>query len=259
MAGETRPAGTLLQATVAPGGTLPRASATVAESFVVLFHAIDGGECGVMATLATGSLTFTVADPDAPSGLVAVIVAEPPPRPVTTSVSPGAPLTLAIVGLLLVQVSVRPVSVFPLASSSAAVSVTVALTVTAPGLGEIATVLTGSGFTVIGTWVCLPWAGAIRTSFPAALPVTKPLVLTLAMAPPDCVLRAIATPGSRALFIFQRGVEGLHRVGLREDDRVGSDIDPGHRITHVYSCGSCGPDRAVAAIVAEPAPTPVTI
>jgi hypothetical protein len=77
---------------------------------------------GLTVTVATGaSVTVTVVDPVLPS-LVAVIVAVPGLTPVTTPLVE----TVATPDALVVHVTVRPVSVLPLASLRVAVSVEVA-------------------------------------------------------------------------------------------------------------------------------------
>ena len=100
-----------------PVSTLPLASFVTALA-CVFCPIVRLGEFNVTATVATGtSVTVTGAEPAMPS-LVAVIVAVPATSAVT---SPDA-LTDAVVAALLDQVTVRPVSTFPLASFNVAVA-----------------------------------------------------------------------------------------------------------------------------------------
>ncbi len=86
---------------------------------------------------------MTVAVPLVPS-LVAVIVADPEATPVTRP----APLTLAIVVLLLAQVTTRPVRVLPAASFVTAESCCVAPTAMLADVGLTVTEATGAVETV---------------------------------------------------------------------------------------------------------------
>jgi hypothetical protein len=111
------------QVTVRPVSTLPAESFGVAVSCVVP-PTYRLAVAGLTATAATGtSATVTVAVPLFPS-LVAVIVAAPAATAVTRPVAE----TEAIPGALLVQVTGRPVSVFPAESLAVAVSCTLAPT-----------------------------------------------------------------------------------------------------------------------------------
>src|SRR6266498_3982129 len=101
------------------------------------------GVAGVTATEATGTgaaATVTAALPLCPS-LVAVIVADPATFPVTSPLV----LTVATAVLLLAQLTVRPVSVLPLASFGVAVSCTVCPTGMLAVAGVTATEATGTG------------------------------------------------------------------------------------------------------------------
>src|SRR5690349_20958464 len=90
-----------------------------------------------------GAETVMLAVPLLPS-LVAVIVAEPAATPLTRPLL----LTVAMVVLLLDQVMLRPVSVFPDASLVVAASCTVAPTLTLAVAGVTATDATGTALTV---------------------------------------------------------------------------------------------------------------
>src|SRR5919108_1750378 len=103
--------------TVRPVKTFPLASRSVADSWRVP-PTVSVAVAGETLTVVTGG-RFTVIDdvPLTPS-LVAVMVAEPAPAPVTSPVDDTVATPLAFV----VQVTVRPVSTFPLASRGVAVS-----------------------------------------------------------------------------------------------------------------------------------------
>src|SRR5947209_2194288 len=135
-------------------------------------------DAGVTATDATGTgVTVTAAVPLFPS-LVAVIVAAPAAAPVTSPVA----FTVATAWLLLVHVTVRPLSGLPLASCGVAVSCAVWPTWTLAVAGFTATEATGGGFTVIAAVPLLPSLEAVIVAEPAATAVTRPLALTVATA-----------------------------------------------------------------------------
>src|SRR6266545_2247437 len=131
-------------ATARPDSTFPLASFRVAVNCCVppgFWLTV----AGLSDTDATGAITVTFATPLTPS-LVAVIVAEP----VVTAVSRPLLLTVATVGVLLVQVTERPVTTFPVASLSVAVNCCVPpiIWLTLPGV--TVTDATGAG-TVLAT------------------------------------------------------------------------------------------------------------
>ena len=135
---------------------------------------------GLTVTDATGaSCTVIVAVSLLPS-LVAVIVAPPAAFAVTSPLE----LTVATVVLLLAQVTVRPVSTFPTESFRVAVSCAVPPTGEVTVAGVTVTVATGAGVggavTVTVDEPTLPSLVAVMVAEPAALPVTSPLVLTVA-------------------------------------------------------------------------------
>src|SRR6266498_3603792 len=143
---------------------------------------------GVTATEATGTgaaATVTAALPLCPS-LVAVIVAEPAVRPVTSPLE----LTVAIEPLLLCQLTARPESALPLASFGVAVSCTVCPTRMLAVAGLTATDATGTGVTVTAALPLWPSLVAVIVAEPAATPATSPLALTVAT---DVLLLAQAT------------------------------------------------------------------
>ncbi len=111
----------LAQVTTRPESGLPLASLGVAVSCTVAPCATDA-VAGVTLTDATGTaMTLIVAVPLLPS-LVAVIVAEPAPTPVTSPLASTVTTTV----LLLVHAITRPGSGVLLASSAVPVSCTVA-------------------------------------------------------------------------------------------------------------------------------------
>jgi hypothetical protein len=133
---------------------------------------------------ALGEVTDTTLVPLLPS-LVAVMVAEPTPTPVT---SPEL-LTVASAVALLPQLTDRPVSGFPLASRGVAVSWTVPPTATEAGLGVTDTEATDTleAVTVILAVPLAPPAAAVIVAVPAETPVTRPEDDTLATAPFELV------------------------------------------------------------------------
>ncbi len=100
---------------------------------------------GLTVTLATGTLvTVMVAEPLFPS-LVAVIVAEPAATPVTKPLA----LTVATAGLLVAQVTARPLRAVPFESFGVAVNWAVALTVRLAGFTVTAATGTESPGTAV--------------------------------------------------------------------------------------------------------------
>src|SRR6266849_1749698 len=135
---------------------------------------------GVTLTDATGtSVTVMVAVPLLPS-LVAVMVAVPAPRAVTSPVA----FTVATAELLVVHVTTRPVSGLPLASRGVAVSWPVCPTGRLRIAGEMLTDATGTAgcVTVIAAVPLCPSLVAVIVAVPAPCAVTSPVVLTIAMA-----------------------------------------------------------------------------
>ena len=110
----------VVHVTTRPESGLPFASLGVAASCTVdpCDTLVDAG---LSVTDATGTIVTETADVPLFASLVAVIVAEPAARPVTSPLFE----TLAIVVSLLVHATSRPVSGLPFASFGAAVSCTV--------------------------------------------------------------------------------------------------------------------------------------
>src|SRR5205809_232024 len=122
-----------------------------------------------------GVVTVMADVPLCPS-LVAVIVTVPATLPVTSPLE----LTVATVVLLLVQVTVRPVSGVPFASFGVAVSWTVLPSFTEADAGVTVTEATGTFETVTLAVPLCPSLVAVIVAVPATLPVTSPLALTVA-------------------------------------------------------------------------------
>ena len=164
-----------VHATGRPVKGLPLASLSVTFSWMVPWSGSVAG-AGLTTTVATGtSVTVAAAVPAFPS-LVAVIVAVPAATPFTSPLL----LTVAILVLLLAHVTVRPVSAVPAESFGVAVSCAVCPTVRLAVAGATATEATGIGVTVIPAVLLLPSLVAVMLAEPGAMPVTRPLGLTVA-------------------------------------------------------------------------------
>src|SRR2546425_2162596 len=109
---------------------------------------------------------------------VAVIVVEPAATPVTRPL----PFTVAAAMLELVHVTVRPVSVLPLASFTVAVSCTVWPADTEADGGVTVTDATGTVATVIAAVPLFPSLVAVSVAAPTATPVACPVPFTVATA-----------------------------------------------------------------------------
>src|SRR5439155_8544303 len=164
-----------VHATDRPVKGLPLASLSVTFSWMVPWSGSVAG-AGLTTTVATGtSATVTAAVPAFPS-LVAVIVAVPAATPFTSPLL----LTVAILVLLLAHVTVRPVSAVPAESFGVAVSCAVCPTIRLAVAGATATEATGTGVTVTAAVLLLPSLVAVMLAEPGAMPVTRPLGLTVA-------------------------------------------------------------------------------
>src|SRR5438309_1217076 len=167
----------LVQLITRPLSTLPAASLVTALSCVVA-PTKTFAVAGLTATEATGTLdTVTAAVPLWPS-LVAVTVPAPTATPVTRPLAE----TVAIAPLLVVQVTVRPVSTLPLASLRVAVSCTVPPTYIFGVVGLTVTDATGTFATVTLAVPLCPSLVAVIVTAPAATPVTSPVADTVAIA-----------------------------------------------------------------------------
>src|SRR2546423_3293010 len=198
------------------------------------------------------AITVTAALPLCPS-LVAVMLAEPAAPPVTSPL----PLTVATAGLLLAHITVRPVSELPAASFGMAVSWAVPPTTMLAVAGDTATDATATCTTVTVDVPLCPSLVAVIVAVPATLPVTRPLVLTVATAALP-LAHATARPVS-TLPAASLGVATSCTV-------LPSFTLAGAGVTVTDATGPCPTVKAavpvcpslVAVIVADPAVTPVT-
>src|SRR5947207_3629870 len=131
-----------------------------------------------MASWPVGAVTVIAAVPLCPS-LVAVIVADPAPAPLTSPL----PLTVATAVVLLPHVTTRPLRAVPFASRGVAVSCTVAPCWTLADAGVTVTDATGTFDTVTTAVPLCPSLVAVIVAAPVATAVTSPLPFTLATAP----------------------------------------------------------------------------
>jgi len=133
----------LVHVTVRPVSVLPFASFRVAVSCAV-WPTCTLGDAGLTVTVATGTIVTVIVDVPLFPSLVAVTVAVPPARAVTSPLA----LTRAIVVSLLLHVTVRPMSGLPLASFGVAVSCVVWPTCKLADVGLTVTDATGTKVTV---------------------------------------------------------------------------------------------------------------
>src|SRR6266851_1586374 len=110
------------------------------------------------------------------ASLVAVIVAWPAATPVASPVE----FTVVTAGLLVAQVTVRPVSTFPPASLVVAVSCTVTPTSTVAGATVTDATGTGGAVTATAAVPFFPSDVAVIVAEPTATPVTNPVADTVA-------------------------------------------------------------------------------
>src|SRR2546426_7306312 len=167
----------LVHVTARPASTFPAASLGVALSCVVA-PTNTVAVAGLTVTDATGTLdTVTAAVPLCPS-LVAVIVAAPTATPVDRKSAE----TVATALLLVVQVTIRPLSRLPLASLGVAVSCTVPPTYTFGPVGLTITDATGTFATVTAAVPLCPSLIAVIVAAPTVTPATTALAETVAIA-----------------------------------------------------------------------------
>src|SRR5437773_2502881 len=107
-------------------------------------------------------------------------------EPAAAAMTRPDPLTVATTVLLLAQVTVRPESGLPLASFGIAVSCTVCPAWSDTENGVTVTEATGTWATVTAAVPLCPSLVAVIVATPAAIPVTMPLVSTVAT--PDALL-----------------------------------------------------------------------
>ena len=159
----------VVHVTTRPDSGFPLASSGVAVS-VVVWPAATLTVAGLTRTEATGTVvTVTLAVP-LTLPLAAVIVADPWATPVTTPLGE----TVASAALLVVQVTVRPETGLPLASSGVAMSGAVCPTVTVAVAGLTTTEATVAGTTVIVADPAWPPLEAVIVADPWVIPVTTP-------------------------------------------------------------------------------------
>src|SRR2546429_39054 len=167
----------LAHVTTRPDKALPLAALRVAVSCTVCPTCMPA-EAGVTATEATETgVTLTDDVPLCPS-LVAVMVADP----VATAVTTPLPLTRAIVVSLLDHVTACPDKTLPLASLIVAVSCAVCPTDTVADDDVTVTEATGAFVTVTAAVPLWPSLAAVIVAEPAATPLTRPVLLTVAAA-----------------------------------------------------------------------------
>src|SRR5260370_24255337 len=137
-------------------------------------------DAGVPVTDARGMAVTVMADVPLLPSLVAVMVGGPPaPVPVTRPFAS----TVAMVVLLVCQVTVRPVSRLPFASFRVALNCTVPFTATLAVAGRTTTDATGIGVTVTADVPLLPSLVAVMVAGPPApVPLTRPFASTVAIA-----------------------------------------------------------------------------
>src|SRR3989442_4279426 len=165
------------QVTTRPVSAAPLASFGVAVSGRVR-PPCKFAVAGLTVTDATGTLVTVIAAVALLPSLVAVMVAEPAPAPVTNPL----PVTVGAAGWLDAHATTRPVSAAPLASCGVAVSCTVWPTCRLAVAGLTVTDATGTADTVIAVVALLPSLVAVIVAAPTATPVTNPLALTVAAA-----------------------------------------------------------------------------
>jgi hypothetical protein len=130
------------------------------------------------------AVTVTIDVPLLPS-LVAVNVALPAAMPVAVRTF-ETNVPVAMPKFEDVHVNTRPVSTFPFASFAVAVRTVVAPTGTEAVDGATVTVATGNGAVTVMTDVpVFPSLVAVIVAEPAAIPVTSPLVVTVAFVASD--------------------------------------------------------------------------
>jgi hypothetical protein len=154
---------------------LPAESRGVAVSCTVL-PTPTLADAGLTVTDATGTAVMVKDDVPLLPSLVAVIVAEPAARAVTSPLA----LTLATPVLLLAHVTALPFNALPAESLGAAASWTVCPTSRLAVVGVTVTEATGAVVTVTEAVPLFPSLVAVIVAEPAAFAVTSPLALTLA-------------------------------------------------------------------------------
>src|SRR6266568_3586265 len=168
------PGASVDQVIALPESGLPLASSGVAVSCCVVPMNTEA-DAGLTLTDATGTGFTMIAALALFPSLVAVILAEPTPAPVTRPLA----FTVATLAASVDQMIARPESGLPLASSGVAVSCSVPPTRIVALVGLKLTDATGT-MTVIAALPLLPSLAAVMLAVPAASAVTSPLPFTVA-------------------------------------------------------------------------------
>src|SRR5438876_4297033 len=242
----------LVHVTIRPVSVPPADSFGVAVSCTVCptVRLVVAGE---IATEATGTVVTVSAAVLLLPSLVAVIVAEPAVTPATRPL----PLMVATLGLPLVHVTIRPVSVPPADSFGVAVSCTVCPTVRLVVAGEIATEATGTVVTVSAAVLLLPSLVAVIVAEPAVTPATRPLplmVATLGLPLVHVTIRPVSVPPAESFGVAVSctvcPTVRLVVAGEIATEATGTVVTVSAAVLLLPSL--------VAVIVAEPAVTPAT-
>src|SRR6266704_1624145 len=168
------PGASVDQVIALPESGLPLASSGVAVSCCVVPMNTEA-DAGLTLTDATGTGFTMIAALALFPSLVAVILAEPTPAPVTRPLA----FTVATLAASVDQMIARPESGLPLASSGVAVSCSVPPTIIVALVGLKLTDATGT-MTVIAALPLLPSLAAVMLAVPAASAGTSPLAFTVA-------------------------------------------------------------------------------
>ena len=164
---------------------------------------------------------------------------------------------MATVVLLDVHATARPVSDTPRSSCNVAVAAVLLPAGIDPTASATRTVCTGGGTTVIDTLPLLPSADAVIVALPTAIPVMSPVPSTVATAASELV-QVSARPVSTTLRSSRTTTAAIiERAMLSCALGVVTAIVPtGGDVT--VSVALPDTPSAVAAMIAEPAVTPVT-
>src|SRR5437870_3662983 len=242
----------LVHVTVRPVRVLPLASFSVAVSCSVC-PTSTLPDAGLTVTEATGTfVTVMAAVPLCPS-LVAVTVAEPAATPVTTPLL----LTVAEAVLELVHVTVRPLSVLPLASFRIAVNCSVCAIGTLANAGLTVTDATGTFVTAMAAVPLCPSLVAVIIAVPAAMAVARPADVTVAiseleldqvMARPAKIFPLLSLATAASWIVPPTCT--LADVGLRVTDATGTGV------TVTTAVSEVPPGFPVATTLTFPEPEP---
>jgi len=210
------------------------------------------GDAGLTVTVATGTIVTVIVDVPLFPSLVAVTVAVPPARAVTSPLA----LTRAIVVSLLLHVTVRPMSGLPLASFGVAVSCVVWPTCKLADVGLTVTDATGTKVTVTLDVPLCPSLVAVIVADQAPAALTRPLPLTVAtdvlvlvhvITRPDSGLPLASVAVAVSCTVCP--VVRLAEFGLTVTEATGTFVTVMLAVPLFPSL--------VAVIVAEPVPAPV--